>query len=344
VRAGLVDRDPLLGKIEGIGPEGPVLPCGPERPGTTISMGAIRETSTGEIRILEPSHLVGRVPKPTCSLTLNQPYVSSVHAELRWTGQTWEVKDLGSRNGTYLNGRRFDPTAPQKIGQGSQIAFGKLEQVWEMVDASPPAVMVVPLGGGEPVLLDGDFIALPSGDDPHVTIYRAVDGGWVLEALDEASRPVANLQTFEVLGRLWRFSCADMPVGTLATSTGVGIKLSELQLAFAVSRDEEYVHLTATCPHREIDLGSRKHNYLLLTLARHRVDECAQGLPDTSCGWIDQEALAHDPSMAPPQLNIDVFRIRAHFAKAGVIDAGGIIERRPRQLRVGTGRLSITTL
>ena len=48
--------------------------------------------------------------------------------------------------------------------------------------------------------------------------------------------------------------------------------------------------------------------------------------------------------MTPPQLNIDVFRIREQFAKAGVVDAAGIIERRPGQLRVGTGRITITTL
>jgi hypothetical protein len=50
--------------------------------------------------------------------------------------------------------------------------------------------------------------------------------------------------------------------------------------------------------------------------------------------------------MAPPQLNIEVFRIRRQFAAAGVVDAANIVERRPRtrQLRIGTGRVSITTL
>ena len=95
---------------------------------------------------------------------------------------------------------------------------------------------------------------------------------------------------------------------------------------------------------RSIDLGSRKFNYLLLTLARRRLDRSAEGLAETSCGWIDQEELAHDPSMAPPQLNIDVFRLREHFARAGVVDAMGLIERRPGQLRVGTGRITITKL
>jgi FHA domain len=307
-------------------------------------MGAIREASGGTC-ILEPSHVVGRVPPPTCSLTINQPYVSGVHAELRWTGLAWEIKDLGSRNGTYLDGRRLDPTAAHKIGKGSKVAFGKLEQTWEMIDASPPAVMAVPLEGGGPVVLDGDLIALPSSDDPRATIYRTSEGGWLLEVGDdEAPRPLVHLQAFEAAGRLWRFSCADMPLETLAADADASIvrlDLAELALEFEVSLNEEHVHLRLSHGGRAIDMGLRKHNYLLLTLARRRLEDRKSGLPETSCGWIDLEDVAHDPSMAPPQLNIDVFRIREHFGKAGIVDAAAIIERRPKQLRVGCGRLFV---
>jgi hypothetical protein len=92
-----------------------------------------------------------------------------------------------------------------------------------------------------------------------------------------------------------------------------------------------------------LDLGVRKHHYLLLTLARRRIKDVARRLPDSSCGWVDLDELSHDPTMAGPSLNLDVFRIREQFAAAGVIDAAGIIERRPRarQLRIGTGQLSV---
>ena len=66
-----------------------------------------------------------------------------------------------------------------------------------------------------------------------------------------------------------------------------------------------------------------------------------------ACGWIHTEDFAHDPSMAPSRMNIDVFRIRKqlkHFNLCGVAETANIIERRrtSRQIRIGTGHVSIT--
>jgi hypothetical protein len=311
-------------------------------------MGAIRDTSSGRTCILEASHVVGRMPPPRCSLTLNEPYVSGVHAELRWTGHGWEVKDLGSRNGTYLNGRRLEATAANRLDVGAKVAFGRAAQEWELIDASAPPVMVIPLGGGGPIVLEEDLIALPSSDDPRATIYRTLEGSWVLEPSDEAPRAIENEQTFEAAGRLWRFCCADMPPSTLAAAPIESIEsrldMGSLHLAFSVTRNEEVVRIVMSGAGRTIDLGTRRHNYLLLTLARRREEDRAEGELETACGWVEQEDLAHDPTMAPPQLNIDVFRIREQFAKAGVVDAAGIIERRPGALRIGAGKLSIAKI
>src|SRR5436305_9435137 len=37
-----------------------------------------------------------------------------------------------------------------------------------------------------------------------------------------------------------------------------------------------------------------------LPISRRRLADAAAGCPDTACGWIDLEELAHDPTMAPP--------------------------------------------
>jgi hypothetical protein len=306
-------------------------------------MGAIRNTATGRLQLLEPEHLVGR--GSSCMLRLSDGYISAQHALLRWNGERWELKDLGSRNGTFLNGIRIKAGEEHPAPKGSKIAFGKVEQAWELVDAGGPCIMVVPLEGGSPVLLEGTLLALPSSEDPVATAYRH-DDSWVLERPDEPLTPIHNGQVFEVAGRRWRFCCADDLRTTSQATPLMRIEVAQLELSFSVSRDEEHVELRARCGGTSLDLGARTHNYLLLTLARRRLADAAEGTADTSCGWIYQEDLAHDPAMVPPQLNIDVFRIRRHFAAAGVLDAANIIERRPRthQLRIGTGRLSIVTL
>jgi hypothetical protein len=131
---------------------------------------------------------------------------------------------------------------------------------------------------------------------------------------------------------------------------GCGHESSEepqtLGLAFFVSRDEEYVRLYAICGRRALDLGSRAHNYLLLTLARRRVSDTADGLPVTARGWIHHDEIAHDPSMAPPRLDLNVFRLRRQFASHGLASNANLIERRAstRQIRLGIDRVGIWPL
>ncbi len=309
-------------------------------------MGSIRDRVTGKAQLLElPEHGIGRAP--TASLCLPHRYVSAQHAVIRWNGRQWELRDLGSRNGTFLDGNRLKPGEECPLRVGSKMAFGKLaDEQWELVDDSAPRVMAVSLDGGSPVFLDGDLLALPSNEDPRVTIYRDSKGAWVLEKPDESTLPIANLQTFEVDDRRWRFCCADDIRTTSLTTTPADLEVRHLQLSFSVSRDEEHVQLKMSCGERSFDMGARSHNYLLLTLARRRLEDAGEGNADSACGWIYQEDLAHDPTMAPPQLNIDVFRIRKHFASVGVVDAANIVERRPRtrQLRIGTGHLTIAQL
>src|SRR5579883_1384883 len=117
-----------------------------ERPGRARM--AILRASSGRDHLLEPEHIVGRARG--CSLCIEHKYVSGQHATLRWTGQHWALKDLGSRNGTFLDGVRLGSGDELPLRAGSKVAFGKLAaEQWELIDASPPSVMAVPLDGGE---------------------------------------------------------------------------------------------------------------------------------------------------------------------------------------------------
>jgi hypothetical protein len=43
-------------------------------------------------------------------------------------------------------------------------------------------------------------------------------------------------------------------------------------------------------------------------------------------------------------LNVEIFRLRRLLSAAGFVDAGGIIERRRGQLRIGVERIEIRTI
>jgi len=55
---------------------------------------------------------------------LEDPNVSRRHAELRPSGGSWTVRDLGSTNGVKVNGRRVDPARPQSLKRGDVIELG----------------------------------------------------------------------------------------------------------------------------------------------------------------------------------------------------------------------------
>lgn len=59
---------------------------------------------------------------PSCDRVLNDLSVSRRHASLRPSGERWIVEDLGSSNGTFVNGRRID--APTTIGVGDVVTIG----------------------------------------------------------------------------------------------------------------------------------------------------------------------------------------------------------------------------
>jgi hypothetical protein len=305
-------------------------------------MALLRNVASGQTRALEQENLVGRAS--VCALKLDERCVSAQHALFRWTGDRWEVRDLGSRNGTFLNGHRVTPGELYRLDVSDRIAFAKPELAWEIADVSAPAAMVVPLDHGPPILIDGDLVAIPSPQEPTATIYRSADAGWLLEQAVSV-HAITDQQTFLAGGRTWKFCCPD-DLRKTSLLTFSSLELRHLQLCFSVSRDEEHVRLQGICGTQRLELGDRSHNYLLLTLARRRLADVAEGLPEAACGWLYQEDLGHDPSMMPPILNINVFRIRKQFAAAGIADAATIVERRPRtrQLRIGVSRLSVVTI
>lgn len=67
---------------------------------------------------------IGRSPR--CRFVIDADTVSREHAELRRTVDGWEISDLGSTNGTWVNGWRVERAA---LRPGDQVALGDVRVV-----------------------------------------------------------------------------------------------------------------------------------------------------------------------------------------------------------------------
>ena len=87
--------------------------------------------------------------------------VSRLHAVLESLGLAWSIRDLGSRNGTYLNGERI--TAERVLRSGDEVRVGKTRLLfWEVKDA----------GDGR---LDEETVAAQPVDAPPQLTRRELD-------------------------------------------------------------------------------------------------------------------------------------------------------------------------
>jgi hypothetical protein len=291
---------------------------------------------------LQVDHLIGRSSR--CDLQIDENYLSAQHATVRWTGGGWEIKDLGSRNGTLVDGTPLEPGRSYRLSKGMRISFGRAGQTWIFEDDSPPQLMAFPVGGGNPQFVEDDILAIPSADAPEAVIFRGTDGSWQLERPDGVLTRIDHDEQFLVAGATWVFSCPN-PMQLTASLEGT-ISLRNVCLRFSVSSDEEHVELCADWPGNRRKLSTRAHNYILLTLARHRLADASAGLPASACGWVYQDDLVRDLGSSTTQLNVDTFRIRKQFATLELTDTVAIIERRPRtkQLRIGVAQLVIARI
>jgi len=119
----------------------------PELPEITIGMRlgvAYREMRFRAPRVSVGRGAPGTEGAPDIDLSQDES-VSRQHAELRWIGDGYSIVDLGSTNGTWVNGKRIEPDQPLRLKDGDRVAVGRLSVLTVRMrgsrDAgSPPAV------------------------------------------------------------------------------------------------------------------------------------------------------------------------------------------------------------
>jgi hypothetical protein len=98
---------------------------------------------------LEPSpypYTIGRAPDN--QLVVNDVKVSSHHAEIRPERQGYQIIDLGSSNGTFVNEQKLTPQVPRILSINDQIRIGDTTFMFEAETASSTEGATV-YGGGD---------------------------------------------------------------------------------------------------------------------------------------------------------------------------------------------------
>src|SRR5947207_1352311 len=68
----------------------------------------------------------GRDPASN-DFVFDDPRVSGSHARLEWTGRGWTLRDLGSKNGTFITG---SPAAGTPLTDEDWVSFGSASRPW----------------------------------------------------------------------------------------------------------------------------------------------------------------------------------------------------------------------
>ncbi len=80
------------------------------------------EPATGRSFDLDAITTLGR--DVNNAIVIEDPFASSDHAVLTYRGRGWFIEDLGSTNGTYVNGRVVSAVAP--LGFGDELSIGQV--------------------------------------------------------------------------------------------------------------------------------------------------------------------------------------------------------------------------
>lgn len=283
--------------------------------------------------------LVGR--SPSSALRLQASHVSGEHATLIWTSKCWEVRDLGSRNGTFVDGRRLNPGEVVTVAAGAKLAFGDIDDVWCLAEAGPPSALAEDLASGAVRLAADGILALPDEEHPEALVYADTTGRWVVEQGDKGAVPLPEEAIVTAGGVPWRVRVPELQAGT--ATLNVMSQLDAVKLRFAVSRDEEHVQVTVV-GRGEMPLEAREHWYTLLTLARLRLADAAE--PASEQGWIERDDLLKMLGSDSNALNVAIYRARRQLQAAGVDNAAALVEVRRGQRRIGVGveRLEVIPL
>ncbi|WP_133470981.1 FHA domain-containing protein [Paraglaciecola marina] len=293
-------------------------------------MALIQSLLTTQKITLNVNHTFGR-DQATNVTRLNSLKASRNHATIAWDGEMWLIKDISS-NGTILNNKRITNGVYQALDLDITIQFGgNNEEIWQVIELSPPVTGLQPLVDGLPFIPLHDVVILPT-QKQNVMVYLSDHGQWMCEEND-ATYPLHPGDKVGQGQNFWQF-VEGRPCTTTAANDA-SPPPDNIKFQFHASQNEEHVSLSLIVDNKHIDMGERNHHYLLLLLARQRLEDLEKGLPAYEQGWLDKSLLIKMTGIIEQHINIQIYRFRKQVANLlpNSTTLHQVIERRPGELR-----------
>lgn len=281
--------------------------------------------------------VVGRSPQ--ADIVIDDPTVSPFHLRLRRSGVEWIVEDLGSHNGTAVDGRPVDATEP--VGDriihlgATSIAIGAASADLQHVSSPGPDGLTPfnrpPRPAGAPEV---DPIAVP---DPPAERRRgaafsavALLGPIIIGAVMVQVLGSMRYALFAVLGPVMMITSAlatrrRNTKDAKSSARRFAKELVEFGEALARGARDEAAHRARALP----DVAQ----------VVERVDRASVRLWERRARHPDHLVLRVGLGSAPWQPPVDTGRVAAHPDLRQLVADHGRIERSPVELRLGSGAI-----
>jgi uncharacterized protein involved in exopolysaccharide biosynthesis len=173
----------------------------------------VRGVASGKVFPLNQSEsIIGRSREADVSIV--ERAISSQHALVRRVNDGHEIVDLGSTNGTLLNGRRLAPNSPVELHPGDVLQLGECALVYlaegmkDVGDVTQALSVAAPnlalagasMGGPDEILAQILKLSAPPEPPPKVSIDERVEQ--VSRLLQRLKRHVPLVSTVAAIGAL----------------------------------------------------------------------------------------------------------------------------------------------